>query len=329
MQIGFFGEVMCEHRVDGHGFGFGGDTLNTALYLHRLSRQGGREDKISVHYFTKLGQDQHSDQLLQLLRTEGLAVQAAQDPDKSIGHYWIDIDECGERSFRYQRHDSAARAYFADSPIGGKTALEQALSDGSLQALYLSGISLAILTEVDRLRLYAAVKAFVERGGILIYDNNFRALLWSAATAARWQRQLLPLCRLVLLTDSDERLIWQRPDADAAALSAAALSAAALADGALSVVLKCGAAPCWLASRTADGAALFQQVEAERVDTVVDSSGAGDAFAAGFLAHYLTLSPPFSPTDINAAARLGHQLAASVVQQHGAILAPRQMPQLL
>jgi 2-dehydro-3-deoxygluconokinase len=95
------------------------------------------------------------------------------------------------------------------------------------------------------------------------------------------------------------------------------------------VVLKCGAAPCWLAIRSTDGAVLLQQVAAERVDTVVDSSGAGDAFAAGFLAHYLTLLPPTLAPDIRAAARLGHQLAASVVQQHGAILAVQQMPQLL
>jgi 2-dehydro-3-deoxygluconokinase len=327
MQIGFFGEVMCEHRVDGHGFGFGGDTLNTALYLHRLSRQGAaaaqRPHEIGVHYFTKLGQDEHSDQLLQLLRAEGMTVQAARDPDKGIGHYWIEIDSAGERSFRYQRDDSAARAYFADNRIGVTTALEQALTDGSLQALYVSGISFAILTEVHRMHLFSVIKGFVERGGMLIYDNNFRSLLWSAETASRWQRLLLPLCRLVLLTDSDERLIWQQPDADAATLTEAALCA-----GAGSVVVKCGAAPCWLAVRSGDGAVLLQQVAAECVETMVDSSGAGDAFAAGFLAHYLTLVPPLFMTDCIAAARLGHQLAACVVQQHGAILAAQKMPQL-
>jgi len=308
MRIGFFGEVMREHRLDGLGYGFGGDTLNTALYLHRLARQSGAD--IQVQYFTMLGRDASSALLCGKLQAEGLALQATRHPQRHIGQYWIDTDAAGERSFRYQRDNSAARHYFKN----GISALEQALADGSLAALYLSGISLAILDETDRQRLYCAVAAFVRRGGWFIFDNNFRPLLWNHTTAARWQQLLLPLCTLALLTDSDERLIWQQPRAGAADLVAAAQRA-----GAGVVVLKCGPAPCWLGT-----SATVLQVAAQPVAQVVDSSGAGDAFAGGFLARFLT-----APADLAAAAQCGHRLAAAVVQQHGAIIDPAQMPQML
>ena len=306
MRIGFFGEAMREHSAEGSGFG--GDTLNTALYLHRLS--GQHDLGIEVQYFSMFGQDDASQQLAAILAHEGLLLRASQHPDKALGQYWIDIDPQGERSFRYQRADSAARQYFSHST----TELEQALADGSLDAVYLSGISLAILTESDRQRLCLALVDFVRRGGTFIYDNNFRPLLWTAEDAARWQRQLLPLCQFALLTDSDERLIWQQPQAGPADLVAAALQA-----GASAVVVKCGSAPCWLGTD-----ALLLQVQPQPVQKLIDSSGAGDAFAAGFLALALR-----TPADLVAAAHAGHQLAAAVVQQHGAMLPREQMPQLV
>ncbi len=331
MRIGFFGEVMREHRADGRGYGFGGDTLNTALYLHRLSTQ--HRLNIEVQYFTLLGQDAASNQLAATLDTEGLALRAGRHPAKTLGQYWIDIDAAGERSFRYQRDDSAVRQYFSPELTSlQQTLLEQALQDGSLDALYLSGISFAILPEPDRLRLYQAVADFVGRGGWLIYDNNFRPLLWQAEAAARWQQKLLPLCQLALLTDSDERLIWQLPDAGPAA-TPAALVDAALHAGAYTVLLKCGAAPCWIGT-----AALRLQVEAQQVRQLVDSSGAGDAFAAGFLGRFLTapdalvvadlVAADLVAADLVAAAQAGHQLAVAVVQQHGAIIPRELMPQI-
>ena len=320
MQIGFFGEVMREHRADGLGYGFGGDTLNTALYLHRLSGQSATD--LVVQYFTMLGQDDASDQLAATLAAEGLSLRAGRHPDKTLGQYWIDIDAAGERSFRYQRGDSAAREYFCSSfgTSYGRTTtdLEQALTDGSLDALYLSGISLAILAEPDRMRLYSAVAGFVRRGGRLIFDNNFRPLLWANTTASRWQQLLLPLCTLALLTDSDERLIWQKPSVGAAALVDAALQA-----GVSTVVLKCGPAPCWIGQ-----GATRLQVPAQQVPQVVDSSGAGDAFAAGFLARFLAAPDAMVDAMLTDAALAGHQLAAAVVQQHGAIIGLTAMPLL-
>lgn len=335
-QLGFFGEVMQEFRHSAAAdaakpapLQFAGDTFNTAYYLKQLflqSRQpaaalspaAAQLKKPGVHYFTGIGQDALSNALQAACLQYGLQLQGQPVAGKTLGSYWINTDAQGERSFSYQRSDSAVRGYFAQT---APTALEQALATHQLDMLYVSGISLAVLPEAGRQRLYHAITDFVGRGGTLVYDNNFRPLLWDAATAARWQAKLLPLARLALLTDADERLIWQQPTASAADLLQQArqqLPTTAVC------LLKCGAAPALLAANQWQTA-----VPAQPVAKVLDTSGAGDAFAAAFIWAWLVqggTERPLAAAELIAAAQAGHQLAAAVVQQAGAIVA--QIPEL-
>lgn len=322
MIIGLFGECMLEQnllpqvaaRTDAPRFG--GDTLNTALYLARCLPLLADADKHwqPPRYFTAVGQDHASQQLLQAWQAEGIDISTVQQlADKTLGRYQISLDAQGERSFSYQRSDSAARAYFREQP----TALQQQLQQRQLDWCYLSGISLAILTEADRQLLWASLQSFVAAGGHLVYDNNFRPQLWSAADAARWQRQILPYCQLALLTDSDELAI--------AGLSAEQSRQAALAAGCTLVLVKQGAGPCLIGWQAVGAAPLCWQVPAETVPLVVDSSAAGDAFAAAVLAALFT-APDWQPPLIERAVHCGHRLAAAVLGQHGAIIAPAAMP---
>jgi 2-dehydro-3-deoxygluconokinase len=64
------------------------------------------------------------------------------------------------------------------------------------------------------------------------------------------------------------------------------------------------------------------------VTAVVDTSAAGDAFAAGVLAVLCTRSQWQQADIITLAIRTGHRLAAAVLGQHGAIIAPSRMPDL-
>ena len=73
IRIALLGECMIELR--GQLFGamqqyFGGDTLNTAVYLARLAADGG----IEVAYATELGTDAFSDAMLRAVEEEMQAV---------------------------------------------------------------------------------------------------------------------------------------------------------------------------------------------------------------------------------------------------------------
>ena len=110
-SIVFFGECMLENQSNGH-ISFGGDTLNTALYLARTSKI----EQIAVHYATAIGTDLYSDKLLQCWKNEGINTQyVSQLKDKSVGSYSIQTDAQGERTFVYDRLNSAAKFYFKNN----------------------------------------------------------------------------------------------------------------------------------------------------------------------------------------------------------------------
>ena len=130
-------------ELQGEAFGtmqqtFGGDTLNTAVYLARCGRRHG----IQVSYATGLGDDGLSAGMMQRWADEGIGrAFGRRIAGRMPGLYLIEVDAKGERRFSYWRDQAAVRSYF-DVPEGS-TPLE--VRAGEIDALYFSGISLAIL----------------------------------------------------------------------------------------------------------------------------------------------------------------------------------------
>jgi 2-dehydro-3-deoxygluconokinase len=306
-EVACFGECMLE--LQGRSFGemrqtFGGDTLNTAVYLARCADPA----RLRVHYATALGDDPLSSGLLARWQAEGLATDLVQRlAGRLPGLYLIDVDPAGERHFLYWREQSAARSYF-EAAI---TPLERAL--GGIDALYFSGISLAILPPAGRERLLAGAAALRARGGRVVFDNNYRPRLWPDAAAAREAfAQALAVADIALLTLDDEALrLGLAPDE--------ALLAATLALPVPEIVVKRGAQPTLL--RLAGQA--VASVPTHPVDRVVDTTAAGDSFAGAYLAARLAGVPAVQ------AAEAGNRLAARVVQHAGAIIAPQAMADLV
>ena len=298
--VACFGECMVELRAAGPGLlrqGFAGDTYNTAVYLARLG--------VPVRYAGGVGSDRFATPMRQAWREAGVDDSLARVVDgRSTGLYTIDVDDAGERHFSYWRDTSAARAYFdgAPSPL-------EAAEDG-VDILYFSGISLAILPPAGRDRLFALVERLRLRGGRLVFDNNYRPRLWPDAAAARAAfERFLRATDIALMTLDDAAALAGDIDMDGVLARTLALPCA-------EVVVKRGAAPTLV---RAAGAAPVA-VPPPRVERVVDTTAAGDSFAAGYLAARLRGLAP------DRAASVGNRLAACVIGHPGAIIPTTAMP---
>ncbi|MBI5257833.1 MAG: sugar kinase [Burkholderiales bacterium] len=297
-RVALFGECMLELQGQAFGLlrqGFGGDTFNTAVYLARCGQAAG----LHVAYATALGDDPLSTGLLERWAGEGLDLWLVRRlPGRMPGLYMIDVDARGERSFSYWRDASAARAYF-DAEI---TPLEAAAD--TIDALYLSGISLAILPPEGRERLFALMLRLRDRGAMVVFDNNYRPRLWpDTGIAIGCFDTAYVLASVALVTADDHQALFGLPSLEAAVAEAQALPVPEL-------VIKRGAAPTLV--RAPGGP--WQAVPTEPVARVVDTTAAGDSFAAGYLSRRL------AGTDVAQAARFGNRLAARVIQHPGALI---------
>jgi 2-dehydro-3-deoxygluconokinase len=297
-RVACIGECMVELRELPDGLlsrGYGGDTLNTAVYLARLG--------VAVDYVTALGDDPLSEEMVAGWRAEGVGTGlVARVPGRLPGLYLIQTDPAGERRFLYWRDRAPARELFG---MPGTDALAEALAGYGW--LYLSGISLSLYGEAGRERLLAALDQARARGGRVAFDTNFRPRGWPDPAVARAAyRQAFERADLLLASAEDLDLLFGE------AAPAEILDHARRAE----LVLKQITPACRVLAGGADAL-----VAAEPVTDVVDTTAAGDSFAAAYLAARLAGA---SPAD---AARAGHRLAGAVVRHRGAIIPREAMPE--
>lgn len=277
---------------------FGGDTLNTAVYLARGLAVSATPAE--VHYVTALGDDPFSGEMLQAWAAEGLATGLVfRLPGKLPGLYIIRTDAAGERTFHYWRSAAAARELFR-----AKQAATLADRLRGFDLIYLSGITLGILDKASRERLFALLQTLRQAGSRIAFDTNYRPRLWrNRVEAQQAVNRLLGLADLALPTFDDESALFgdMSPEATAARLRGL---------GVTEVVVKCGAEPCLV---SAEGGAA-QRIAGDRVARPVDTTAAGDSFNGAYLAARLGGAAPA------AAAAAGHRLAAKVIATKGAII---------
>jgi 2-dehydro-3-deoxygluconokinase len=273
---------------------YGGDTLNTAVYLARLG--------VTVDYVTALGDDPFSQEMLEAWRQEGVGTAQVQKlPGRVPGLYLIRRDARGERSFFYWRGEAPARELFA---LPSTPALMETLAGYDL--LYLSGISLSLYGETGRARLLETLQRARARGGLVAFDTNFRPRGWPDRAVARvaYQRTFAE-ADIVLASTEDLELLF------GAANPPELLERAQASE----LVVKLPELACRVLAPGVD-----VTVAAGPVSGVVDTTAAGDSFAAAYLAARLAGEAPA------AAARAGHRLAGTVVRHPGAIIPRAAMP---
>jgi 2-dehydro-3-deoxygluconokinase len=275
--------------------GYGGDTLNTAVYLARLG--------VGVDYVTALGDDALSDEMIAGWAAEGVGTKrVARLPGKLPGLYMIQTDDRGERRFFHWRDSAAARSLM-DLP----QTPEILNSLAGYDIVYLSAITLSLYGGEGRARLFAALERARESGARFAFDTNFRARGWPDLDVARAVfREAFAAADIVLASTED--LLPLYPGESNEALLARIPGA--------EVVLK-----------LAEPASIVRlegvpyPIKAKPVEVpVVDTTAAGDSFAAAYVAARLVGADPIE------AARAGHRLAGVVVCHPGAIIPRVEMP---
>jgi 2-dehydro-3-deoxygluconokinase len=293
-RVAAIGECMIElsEHADGRiTRSFGGDSLNTAVYLARLG--------VPVDYITALGDDAWSEGMLSAWAAEGIGTGSViRLAGRLPGLYFIQTDAGGERRFSYWRGQAPARDLFT---LPETASLCAALAGYS--HVYLTGVSLSLYGTAGRAVLIEALARARAGGTRIVFDTNFRPLGWPDRDEAKAAfATLLGLADIVFASVEDLSLMcgpdwrpmldphWDRAE----------------------VILKLEQPACCLRHKGE-----MVEIAAESVRSAIDTTAAGDSFAAAYLAARLQgRSPP-------AAARAGHALARVVVQHRGAII-PRE-----
>lgn len=266
-EIVALGEPMAEFAAEQRGRlggvrtfrrGFGGDTANFIVAAARMGARCG--------YVTRLGDDEFGRAFLLLWAQEGVDTRhVIVEPGARTGVYFISRHD-GGHDFTYYRGDSAA------SRLRPKD-LAPAYLAGT-RVLHTSGITQAI-SGTARTAAAEAVRIVRNAGGAVSYDVNLRPRLWPVESAHPVIEESLAGATLAFLSEEDAALLY--PGADAPEVLRRVLDR-----GPRIAVLKRGGLGCAVAASTGER----YELPAWPVE-VVDTTGAGDAFAGAFVAAWL------------------------------------------
>ena len=298
-QIACIGECMLELSGPTHDhmkLSYGGDTLNTAVYLSRLGQP--------VDYLTALGDDPYSDWMVREWQSEGVNTKfVVRIPSRLPGFYIIQTDIKGERLFHYWRDQAPARDLFI-SP--NAELILRSLHQYKL--IYLSGISLSLYDDKGREELSKALKKASAAGSLIAFDSNYRPTGWpDLATARSVMENFLRITDIALPTLDDDMQLFGVKDANTCAEYLHHL-------GVREVVVKMGKRGCMVSS---PGHCVMIATTPRKA---IDTTGAGDSFNAAYLAKRLASKEP------QHAAKFANDLARTVIMHPGAVIPRTAMP---
>ncbi len=287
------GECLVEFSSAGNSLyqlGYSGDVLNALSSARRL--------ELSTGLISAIGDDPFGPGLRETLLDE--QIDLSQTPfiaGKSNGIYFINLDEFGVPAFHFLRKDSAATEALTSQPLGDLIDYVR-----SARALLFSSIPLAVMKEPERLfHILEAVKGET----LLCYDLNVRPALWpDPAKLVTLMKRLATIVDVLFVTNDDDRFLFGEREAEIALVEYDRL-------GFKQVVIRRGAEKTLVADHRVLGHPESFAVPVPRAINVVDTTGAGDAFNAGFIAAMLRGHPSYE------CAAMGNATAACSLETRG------------
>lgn len=238
----------------------------------------------SVEWFSRVGSDPFGEHICEFLSGRGVDVRSVVvDETRPTGVFFKERVGGGSAVY-YYRAGSAASAMSSKDVTG--------LALGRRRLCHLSGITAALSPECDNM----LHRILFEKEGDqcpVSFDVNFRGQLWDTVAAAPRLLELARAADIVLVGRDEAEILWSTGDAD---------SVRRLLPDVPQLIVKDDVVG---ATQFSEGNSTF--VPALSVD-VVDSVGAGDAFAAGYLSGWL------DGYSVEHALRLGHLMAAFTLQ---------------
>ncbi|WP_127357816.1 sugar kinase [Actinacidiphila soli] len=272
-----------------------GAESNVAMYL--------AEHGISARWVSAVGDDPFGRRVVDRVAASGVDVTGVRtDPTRPTGLLFKDPGPDGTRVHYYRRGSAA-------SALTPKVLREEAARSAAA-LVHLTGITPA---------LSATCRALVEEALVpgrpcpVSFDVNHRPALWTEEPASDVLLPLADSADITFVGLDEAQALWGDALTDSAAVRG-------LLPGPGMLVVKDGSRAATAFVGTASYTVPALQVG------VVEPVGAGDAFAAGFLAGLLRSYDPVR------ALRLGHLTAASalrVTSDHGPLLPPPRTAELL
>ncbi len=281
-------EFFADHPLSEEGVFYGtfaGDALNMLVAASRLGTSTG--------FITRVGDDPFRDMLLKGWQREGVDTSHAKVVKGFNGIYFIAIRPDGDREFTYYRKGSAPSTMVPEDLDANYI--------GAARVFHTSGITQAI-SETSRRTALQAVRMAREKGVMVSFDPNLRPILWpSLDEARRALEEVLPYVDIFLPSSQDASRMLGLEDPEE-------LVRSLWRQGVRIVAIKMGDQGCLVGA-----GGRIEEVPAFKVEQVVDTSGAGDAFNGAFLHGIIS---GLAPRD---AARLGVIMAGLKVRGRGAI----------
>jgi 2-dehydro-3-deoxygluconokinase len=268
MEVLTFGETMVVFNPESNGplryvnsFGksIGGADSNVAIALARLGHEAA--------WFSKLGKDEFGRYIQNTVRGEGVDVSRVRfDNEASTGILFKERFSSENPNVYYYRKGSAAsRLCLEDLDI---EYIKQA------KIIHITGITPA-LSESAKNTVFKVLNVAKENGITVSFDPNIRLKLWTLEEAKPVLLDIAKMSDIILPGVSEGELLLGTSDEKEIADKFIAM-------GCKVVAVKLGAEGCYVADKNGG-----TYVEGYKIENPIDTVGAGDGFAAGFLSGIL------------------------------------------